>query len=363
MQKTKINLIVLISTIIILLIILEIFLRIFFPISDNLFIGDKIIGHKHIPDKKAKYLSEEYKTISLFNSEGFRDINHEIENQNKTRIAFLGDSFTDALEVNFENSFHQILKKDLNKNYPNNYEIFNFGMWYFSTAQEYLLYKEYVKKYSPDIIYLQVFYNDPYETCLPNSQNPSYYLENNQIKAREFIPLKTGKLKLFISKYSKLAVLIRKTYKDFQAKTSQQELTQQEGIQKEKKVYLENYDKETLDCFYLSEYFLKKLKQEIENDNAELRVIIISHPASIYEKDKQEFLENTELDEEISFDKPEKQFENILNKLGIKYISTKQEFKNQRKRVYFEKDKHLNEKGHEILGKMLYENLINKKAF
>lgn len=363
-REIKIGTVLLLITIILFFIILEVVIRLFFPISDTIWIGDSIIGHKHIPNKSGIFVISEHISKVKFNSEGFRDIDHKIENPNdKYRIAILGDSFVDALEVDFEDSFHQLLQKELNEKYPNKYEIFNFGLYYFSTGQEFLQYQSFVKKYNPDLVVLFVFMNDPYETCLQDDKNPTFYFENNTLKQRPFTPNNYSNIQIFISKYFKSTVFLRKLYYDFKRNLeNNQEKQENDGIPSFTKVFLKNYDNQVEECWNLTSYFLRELNQQIKQDKSNLLIFIIPNPVSIYEEDKNKFLSQTNLNESsFDFFKPDIIFEQILEKDNISYVNLRWAIQKQKERVYYTEDGHFNIQGHKFVKDKLLETFKNQK--
>jgi hypothetical protein len=90
------------------------------------------------------------------NGEGMRDRERAVEKPAGTlRIAVLGDSMTEALQVDYEESFPAVLERRLAEcpglAAP---EVLNFGVSGYSTAQELLTLRRYVWKYDPDIVLL-----------------------------------------------------------------------------------------------------------------------------------------------------------------------------------------------------------------
>ena len=85
---------------------------------------------KYSEISKIKIFGNLDSTIDGINSDLFRDVEHSIENNdNKIRIAFLGDSYTMGSSIpNSNDIFSSIFRDKLNKEFPNQYEVFNFGM-------------------------------------------------------------------------------------------------------------------------------------------------------------------------------------------------------------------------------------------
>ena len=341
-------------------ILLEILVRFFFPVSDAIWMGDGTIGHKHIINKSGIYVIPEHISYVKFNGEGFRDVDHNVSD--KYKIAMLGDSFVDALEVNFNDTFYQKLQNKLDNLYPGKYEIFNFGLYYFSTAQEYLLYNKFVKKYNPDEIYLFVFVNDPYETCLEDPKNPTYYIDDEgNVQARKFYPNEYNSIQLFVSKYFKSAVFIRKVLQDAKSRVYQEKIKKLNyGLPAYAKSFLKEYDNQTAECWNLSRYFLRKLNEETTKSGTKIIAVIIPPPASLYKQDAEKLIKSSTLNESsFDFDKPSRMFKDIFNQERITYYDLEPDLKMENKRLYYNIDGHFNPVGHEVVSEALFQKLIN----
>jgi hypothetical protein len=128
---------------------------------------DKKLGWKRSPNcnftATGGQYNSEFKTKIFINSHGFRDKERTlVKPKNTIRIAFLGDSMVEALQVPFENTAPQILEKKLNamnspKSSPN-YEVLNFGVGNFGLGQMLLTYKNIASKFDPDFVL--VFVNE-----------------------------------------------------------------------------------------------------------------------------------------------------------------------------------------------------------
>jgi hypothetical protein len=118
---------------------------------------DPYVGTGLRPGIKGYWLKEGGGYVSI-NSDGLRDREHAIKKPpNTVRIAVLGDSYTEALQVNQEEDFCSIMEKKLQscKNLRGrDIEVINFGQSGFGTTQELLTLEHRVWKYAPDIILL-----------------------------------------------------------------------------------------------------------------------------------------------------------------------------------------------------------------
>ena len=109
------------------------------------------------PGIKGYWLKEGGGYVSI-NSDGWRDREHAFKKPpNTLRIAVLGDSYTEAMQVNEDETFSAILEKELQRCgnlQGRKVEVLNFGISGFGTTQELLTLRHRVWKYSPDVVLL-----------------------------------------------------------------------------------------------------------------------------------------------------------------------------------------------------------------
>ena len=98
----------------------------------------------------------ETKQYVRVNNHGFRDADRNYEKAaNPVRIAVLGNSWTEALQVPLEKTYCSLLEHKLTELAcfsGKHVEVLNFGISGYSTAQELITLREEVWKYSPDIV-------------------------------------------------------------------------------------------------------------------------------------------------------------------------------------------------------------------
>lgn len=120
-----------------------------------------------------------------FNSLGFRDIEHAVQKPpGVKRIVVIGDSFSEAAQVNLADTYFIRLGNLLEQVGGQRWEAINVGVGDFGTAQAWLALKGYGLAYDPDLIVLQVFaLNDVcnntielYRLCLSKNDRYRPYL-------------------------------------------------------------------------------------------------------------------------------------------------------------------------------------------
>jgi hypothetical protein len=155
-------------------------------------------GDMYVPDPycgsrlRAGYqgwFTREGSAYIRINSQGLRDEEHSIRRgDDLLRIAVLGDSFAEALQVPREQTFWHVLEQRLNDSgllASRQAEVINFGVSGYGTAQEFQMLRHYVWAYDPQIVVLAFYPGN-------DVQNNSKELEPDG--ARPFFHLRDGKL-------------------------------------------------------------------------------------------------------------------------------------------------------------------------
>jgi hypothetical protein len=106
-------------------------------------------------------VSAETRQVVRINSRGFRDEERGYDKSvNTFRIAVLGNSWTEALQVPLEKTYTSILQQRLNEAAcvaGKRVEVLNFGVAGYSTGQELLLLQQEVWNYHPDLVLLAFY--------------------------------------------------------------------------------------------------------------------------------------------------------------------------------------------------------------
>ncbi len=211
------------------------------------------------------------------------------------RIAVLGDSYAEALQVPLEKAFWSVMERQL-QNCPkaasSNVEVLNFGVSGFSTARELILLQKRVWQYSPDLIVLLFTTgNDVRDNSrslneyaglpLPYfvSRDGKLILDNTLLAARNrsltfrlqqsFI----GKSFNWIQIHSRLLGLIyaaREAYQSSQA-TVRSVGEREPGL--DSKVFLETVDPEWDDAWRVTEGLIVQMRDEVRGKVAKFLLV------------------------------------------------------------------------------------------
>ncbi|MBX9571844.1 MAG: SGNH/GDSL hydrolase family protein [Candidatus Obscuribacterales bacterium] len=120
---------------------------------------DSELGVRHIAGKKVVWRLEGYSDENL-SSQGLRDREHAIKKPSGVyRIALLGDSATEGMQVALNKTYGSVLESILNQRKPDgrnskSVEVINFGCSSYSNGQEMLQLEKQVKQFEPDLVIL-----------------------------------------------------------------------------------------------------------------------------------------------------------------------------------------------------------------
>ncbi len=94
-----------------------------------------------------------------FNSKGFRDVEHLIAKPpGQKRVVVLGDSFSEAIQVNIEDTYWYRLRGLLSEgDAESDWQVINLGVGDYGHAQSFLALTEFGLDFSPDLVLFQIF--------------------------------------------------------------------------------------------------------------------------------------------------------------------------------------------------------------
>ena len=156
----------------------------------NFWEPDPLTGSKLRPGMEG-WQRDEGKSYVKISSQGLRDVEHPVAKPANTyRIAVLGDSYAEAMQVPQEKAFWWLLPQRLAAcRFAGGKEVeaINFGVSGYGTGHELLTLRERVWQYSPDMVLLAFFPGN-------DVRNNSKALEGE--RGRAYFSLKDGKLYL-----------------------------------------------------------------------------------------------------------------------------------------------------------------------
>ncbi len=135
--------------------------------EEEIFAFDKELGTKHMTNKRITWRSEGY-GCTYFDANGMQEDNLTVAKPANTyRVAVLGDSMVEGLQVHNEDKFSRILDKSVRLADGKKLQVLNFGTSGYSTAQAYVQLKNKVLQFSPDMVILGYDSRDIFENWSP----------------------------------------------------------------------------------------------------------------------------------------------------------------------------------------------------
>jgi len=349
-KKIVFNLVILIISIIFILVILEIAVRIFAKPVYPILRTDKKVGTIHQKSFSGQIWNNESKSWNYIKTNSLGYIGDEISRKklaNTIRIAVLGDSMTEGLQVDYYNNFVSKLDIALNisAEEQKQFEILNFGVGGSGTFLQYQTYKHNIIPLNPEAVFV-VFGSNDYSDNLNKS---SFDLENYAGEKNRRIWLKDFLLKFQLPKFVFVKCQHNLFFLEILNKFGLYELSDN----------LRDY-RRGLDIAESQEYYeytfsiIKKFKELCRINNTEFLMIIMPLEKDYQEKDK--WQSNNGIVKMIEF----------LEKEQIKYLNPCQVLFAARKRYSKEKcfnfgcqAGHLTELGHREFAKILFQYIKN----
>ncbi|MDB9516676.1 SGNH/GDSL hydrolase family protein [Roseofilum reptotaenium CS-1145] len=260
----------------------------------NFFQTDQDLGWTHQAGVSGWWTAEGEAYIEI-SSAGLRDREHPIEKPPNTfRIALLGDSFSEALQVPLEQTYWWFMQHAL-QNCPalqgQTVDVINFGVTNYGTGQQLLRLRRDVWQYNPDIVLLAVFTgNDVPDNYKPlDARNRPYFVYNNQ---GELVPdmsfrnpdktlppynlSRVDRLPDWLVDHSRILQLVRKVEKDM--KNRELEALRQYTYNY---LYREPEDETWGKAWQITEDLIGLMHQEVKEKSAEFMVVTLSNEAQV----------------------------------------------------------------------------------
>jgi len=364
MNRTIINILLFSAELLLFLLLFELFLRTAMPQNTCVYRFNEIGFYMPLPFSKCVWVgyNKEFVTPVSFNSEGFKEYNYAVNKTNTTyRIAIIGDSMVEALQVPLDNIFTKLLEQKLNRPLKK-YEIIGFGLSGIGTIQEQKLLEAYALKYSPDeVILMLTVGNDIRDNLLLNS---TLIAANKPAKIWGF---DYSPIKFFLRQhFHTFAFLV-----DASRVIKQNLLTKIRSISSAKtasiskniydydfEIYYQNYSTEINHGFSKTEEALLQIKKM----SPKLTVFLIPTTFQVDEFRAQKFIE-LHKQHNVNLTKPMDILVTFCNNHNITIINPLPEFQkhNINNTFFWKYDGHLNKNGHTLVADLLYQDITKTK--
>jgi len=118
-----------------------------------------------IPGARFVHRGKEFAVPAQFNEFGMRDVPRRLEKPaGSLRVALLGDSFAEALQVPLDSTLARRLESELQHRYPERRpEVLNFGVSGFGTVASLARYCALASRFNPDVVIYLFVHNDAWD--------------------------------------------------------------------------------------------------------------------------------------------------------------------------------------------------------
>ena len=377
MKKWIINSCVLFGTLLFSLCLFEIILRIIGFSYPNFYEYDDIVGHRLYPRTEGWYQTEGKAYITISNH-GLRDREHsKIKPPDTVRIAVLGDSYAEALQVPLEDTFWAIMEQRMNscKPFGDKYiEVINFGISGYGTAQEFLWLRRYVWEYSPDIVLLAFLTGNDIRNnskiLEPDKFRPFFFFQDGMLELdNSFVNHPTYRwktswiwsLRRTLSRYSRTLQLLNKLKILYNSnKLNRHDRIQGEEIGLDNQIYTASKSLDWQDAWKITEALLLRMLTEAAAHNARFVVVTLSNSIQVHPDPevRRRFIEKHQVNDLLY---PDRRIEAFAQQEGIEILSLAPIFQQYAKNTGvflhgFEDSSgfgHWNQHGHRLAGELL----------
>lgn len=364
------NLLLLLFVLVVCLILGEVVLSIldipkFSTPGDSYRISDEVKHHGLIPNTTAKLRSDEFDINYFINSFGLRDKEFNLS-KNKYRALMLGDSFTEGVGVNIENTIPKKVEMLL-KSKGYNIEVINSGVSSYSPILEYIYFKNEGYKFNPDLVILNLDISDIQD---------DYRYENISIKDKygnvlavpgsRTVPRWRNKLRDWCSKYNiNICVGVFHTYSTLKGTDKKRVVDVIPGEITSDRLFPTRFNltKEQKAHYGRTFTYIKKIKDFAESKGANFVLVAYPYGHQVNGKEMAERRKYLKYDEypiySLDFFKDVKAF---ADKNKINYIDTYYKFNNTPEfPLFYSYDIHMTERGYELVAEGITEGLLGNE--
>ena len=280
------------------LLIVEAALRLLGYSYPNLYTTDQSRGIALKPGAEGWWRNEGEAYIRI-NSEGLRDREHTKQKPPGTlRIAILGDSFAEALQVPIEKTFWAVMERQFQECAgPQKVEVINFGVSGYGTALELITLREKVWDYSPDIVVLAMTMgNDISDNsrALKKAEDVPYFIERDGqlVLDESYLNSQTFRLRQstlnrslrWLRSYSRVAQAAFQAYSAISNRAASHQKESSEGLEPglDAAVFHEPTDAVWKDAWRVTERLLVIMRDEVAQRRAKFLVVTLSSGIQVH---------------------------------------------------------------------------------
>ena len=357
------------------------------------FARDENRGYSYRPGLQWVHSTEGRAKVRI-NAHGFRDSEHPCRKPaNTVRIAVLGDSYVDALQVAQNRRFTEVLEQELHANDAfsgQRVEVLNFGTAGYGTAQEFMTLRNGVWQFQPDIVVLAFLTGN-------DIRNNSEALEGDPV--RPYFVYRDDELTLdasfrndghewkkqiglTVARWSRISQLVYRLHHGLKQRGVAARMASSSPLHAQLfelglaqpgmdlPVYSEPDDERWAEAWRVTEGLLGAIKQEVEAHDARLFVVTLSNAIQVHPdpEARRRFMDLVGIDDLFY---PDARIASAGDRLGISVLNLAprlQDYAVQHQTHLHgfpntrPNSGHWNEQGHRVAGRLIAEWLLSAQA-
>lgn len=244
-------------------------------LDDGMIVYDQYLGWRLKSNSSATHRHYDFDVRYTINRHGFRG--EFAESDKVRRFAVVGDSFTFGIGVDDDQTFVHRLNQD-----PTiGGEFLNFSVPAYSTDQEYLLIRDRVRRYEPDVVVLIVYLaNDLLDNELgfplqANNAKPYFELADGQLKRRN-LPVPRQQKPAAASSANLAAILLGDDAEQSSSLLSNLELVRRTGLIQDRREFSDQFFQQRLDsALQLFSALVDAIAAVTDEERAELKLVLM----------------------------------------------------------------------------------------
>ena len=250
---------------------------------------DDAVGLTLRPGAEGWY-TEEGRAYVKVNSAGMRDVERtRAKPPGGLRVAVLGDSYTEAIQVDREKAYPALLEKHLERCRPGT-EVLNFGVSGFGTAQQLLTLRAKVWDYAPDVVLLAFF---PSNDVRDNSRTLDHaglrpyfvpdgerlVLDNAFLASQGYRTLANPAYR-FLRTHSRVVMLGTRARKAFMAMRAPRSASPELGL--DWHVFRPPDSPAWSEAWTVTERLIEEMRAEVAGHGAKFAIATVTDPAAVH---------------------------------------------------------------------------------
>jgi len=343
--------------------------------------ADPDLGWKLKPGVSGEWKGEGESFVQV-NSDGLRSREHtKAKPPNTLRVAVVGDSFTEAIQVPLEQTFSWKLEQKLGNceavKGRKKVEVINFGVQGYGTAQELVMLRKKVWDYNPDIVILAFFIGNDIINNSPKLEYDLYrpffrYDASGKLIAdmsfRNLAPIDRNaravsfvdRLPDFLVNNSRILQVIKKVDVDRKKRQLSEDFTTLST-----KNFIPPQDAAWEDAWRVTEGLIVKIRNEVVQKNADFLLVTIGDPMQVRPEAnrRKNFMRKNKIDDLFY---PDRRLEKLGAREGFPVLNLTEQFQGYTEKFQvcahgFENSVpcggHWNELGHRLASILISRNL------